>query len=398
MRIRKKVWMTDEEPILVIMAILLVLGTINVFSSSYVLATTDFDDPYYFLLRHICWLILSCAACFALSRLNYHRLQSPAAKWGLTGVVVLLLALVLGVGTVVNGARRWISLGGFSLQPAELAKLVGILLCASPLADRLRSGQKATVLAKEYAILLVMAYLVEKEPDGGTMAIIVAVPLAMAFIAGLRPLEWKALGAGIILGAIGLIFGQSYRLERMKIMLDPWSDAQGTGYQTVQSLSTIGSGGFLGMGLGDGVSKYDYLPEAHTDFAFAIFSQEHGYIGALLVFLLFIFLIFCCVRVANRARDTYGQLLACGIMILVAGQAAGNLIMVGGMFAVVGVPLPFISYGGSSLIVTMCAMGILLNISRHGITREERKELEERKLAAELAAVEQKRAAMHLVK
>lgn len=399
MRIRKKVWLTDEEPIIVIMAILLVLGTINVFSSSYVLATTDFDDPYYFLMRHVCWLILSCFACFALSRMNYHRLQSPAAKWGFTGFVILLLALVLGVGTVVNGARRWISIGGFSLQPAELAKLFGIILCASPLTERLKNGQKVTVFfSKEYWLVGLMAALVELEPDAGTMAIILFVPLFMALIAGMRSWEWKALGGLVVIGAVAIIFLQPYRLERIRIMFDPWADAQGTGYQTVQSLSTIGSGGFLGMGLGDGVSKYDYLPEAHTDFAFAIFAQEHGYIGALLIFLLFIFLIFCCVRVANRAQDPFGQLMATGIMILVAGQAAANLFMVGGMFAVVGVPLPFISYGGSSLIVTMCAMGILLNISRHGISREERKELEERRLAAEQAAVEQKRSAMHLVK
>ena len=138
------------------------------------------------------------------------------------------------------------------------------------------------------------------------------------------------------------------------------------GYQTVQSLSTIGSGGFWGMGLGDGVSKYSYLPEAHTDFAFAIFCQEHGYIGALMVFLLIGLLILFCVRVANRAEDEFGQMLALGIMLLIMGQALVNMAMVGGLFAVVGVPLPFISYGGSSLIVSMMAMGMLINICDHG--------------------------------
>ena len=163
---------------------------------------------------------------------------------------------------------------------------------------------------------------------------------------------WCHSGAGR-----GMLVIQPYRWNRMKIMFNPWSDAQGIGYQTVQSLSTIGSGGFWGMGLGDGVSKYEYLPEAHTDFAFAIFCQEHGYVGALMVFLLFGLLILFCVRVANRAEDEFGQMLAMGIMLLIMGQAIANLAMVGGMFAVVGVPLPFISYGGSSLIVTMMPWG-----------------------------------------
>ena len=161
-----------------------------------------------------------------------------------------------------------------------------------------------------------------------------------------------------------MILRQPYRLDRLKVTWDPWSDAQNIGYQTVQSLSAIGSGELTGMGLGVGVSKYDYLPEAHTDFAFAIFCQENGFLGAIFVFLLFAAFAVYAARVAAKAKDEYGQILAMGIMILIVGQAIANLLMVAGMLPVVGVPLPFISYGGTSLIITMAAIGILVNIGR----------------------------------
>lgn len=188
----------------------------------------------------------------------------------------------------------------------------------------------------------------------------------MAVVAGMSFKYVLGLLGLVALAITILVNLQPYRMARLKVWFDPWADAQGMGYQTVQSLSTIGSGGFWGMGLGEGVSKYEYLPEAHTDFAFAIFSQEHGYMGAFMVFLLLGMLVLFCVRIANRAPDEFGQMLATGIMVLIAGQAIANIMMVGGLLPVVGVPLPFISYGGSSLIVTMVAMGMLLNICDHG--------------------------------
>ena len=368
------------EPIAAIMAVLLMLGTINVFSSSFVLATTDFNNPYYFLIRHVIWLVLGVCVCFVLSRTNYHRWQSPMATMGFFLIVVALLVLVLAVGVSVNGAKRWISFGGFSLQPAEFAKLVGIIFAAKYLTIRMKLQQKATILrGPTYWLLLILFVLVELEPDMGTACIVLGIPILMAIIVGMHGSELKGI---IVIGtalASAMIAWQPYRLQRIKTMLDPWADAQGTGYQTVQSLSTIGSGGFFGMGLGDGVSKYEYLPEAHTDFAFAIFAQEHGYIGALMVFLLFFLLVLCCARVAARAKDAYGQVLAMGVMLLVAGQAVANLLMVAGIGPVVGVPLPFISYGGSSLIVTMMAMGILLNICKQGEAHQHFRKLEAEK-------------------
>ena len=220
--------------------------------------------------------------------------------------------------------------------------------------------------APPYWVIFFMAALVELEPDMGTACIVFGVPFLMAFLVGIPWKQVKVLFFTGIAGIIGLIVWQPYRLQRVLTTYDPWSDAQGVGYQAVQSMSTIGSGGLWGMGLGEGVSKYEYLPEAHTDFAFAIFAQEHGYLGVLLVIALFFMLAICCYYISARARDIYGQVLTIGIMLLVVGQAIGNLFMVSGTFPVVGVPLPFISYGGSSLLVTMASMGILLNICRHG--------------------------------
>lgn len=369
MRIRKKLWNNDAEPILVIMVVLMVLGTINVFSSSFVLGTTDYNNPYHFLRRHVLVMAAGLVCFFIFRRVNYRRWQ-PLKGVLMLGVIgltfgALVAVLIPSIGLEVNGARRWL----FGAQPAELAKLVSLMLASSTLAARIRRGKANSLgnaLNAQYGIIFLMAVLIELEPDMGTAAIVLGVPLIMAMVAGMSAkyvLGLLSLALAAIVVAVNI---QPYRMARIKVWFDPWADAQGMGYQTVQSLSTIGSGGFWGMGLGEGVSKYAYLPEAHTDFAFAIFSQEHGYMGNLLVFLLLALLILFCVRIANRAPDEYGQMLATGIMVLIAGQAVANIMMVGGVLPVVGVPLPFISYGGSSLIVTMMAMGMLLNICDHG--------------------------------
>ena len=215
-------------------------------------------------------------------------------------------------------------------------------------------------------MVLILGGLVEAEPDMGTSLIVVGVPVMLIFLAG-KPLR-KAVPLLVCgFSAIAaLCVVQPYRMRRIMVMLDPWSDVSNVGYQSVQSMSAIGSGGLWGMGLGVGVSKYAYLPEAHTDFAFAIFSQENGFLGAVFVFILYAALAYYIARIAGKAADAYGHLLASGIMILLVGQAIANMLMVGGILPVVGVPLPFISYGGTSLLVSMAAVGILLNIGRQG--------------------------------
>ena len=360
----KKFWTSDMEAIIAITVVLLILGTINVFSSSFIFAEAEFDTPYFFLKRHVANVFVGLIAFGVCFRFDYHVWR----KWIviILGFTVVALVAVLIIGPVVNGARRWLPLGVTQFQPAELAKLVSIMIAAAYIAFKVKRGQELHYLTRQTVIIGVLAGLTELEPDMGTASIIFGIPILMLIVAGLkRDRILHLVGLGLV-GAIAMIIREPYRLERLKITYDPWSDAQNYGYQTVQSLSAIGSGELTGMGLGVGVSKYDYLPEAHTDFAFAIFCQENGFLGAIFVFLLFAAFAVYGVRIANKARDEYGQVLAMGITILVVGQAIANMLMVGGMTPVVGVPLPFISYGGTSLIVTMAAIGILVNIGRQG--------------------------------
>ncbi len=361
---RKRFWTSDMEAIIAITLVLLILGTINVFSASFVFAEAEFDTPYFFLKRHVINVVVGLIAFIICFRVDYHIWRRGIVM--ILGFTIFALILVLIVGPVVNGARRWLPLGVTQFQPAEMAKLVSIMISAAYISLRVKLQLPLEVFTLQAGIILVMFGLTELEPDMGTGCIILGIPMLMLIVAGLERKKILALTGVGIAGVAALIIREPYRLERLKITYDPWSDAQNYGYQTVQSLSAIGSGELTGMGLGVGVSKYDYLPEAHTDFAFAIFCQENGFLGAILVFLLFGAFAIYAARIANQARDEYGQILAMGIMLLVVGQAIANLFMVGGMMPVVGVPLPFISYGGTSLIITMASIGILTNIGRQG--------------------------------
>ncbi len=361
---RKKFWNNDMEAIIGIMFVLIILGTINVFSSSFILAEAEFDSPYFFLKRHIINVVIGLIAFIICFRVDYHvwRRFMPFVL----GFSLLALILVLLIGPQVNGAKRWLPLGVTQFQPAEFCKLVSIMIMAAYLSLQVRKGRAIEIFTPQMAIIGVMFALTEIEPDMGTASIIAGIPIIMLIVAGLHWKKVLYMLSGVLVLAAGMIWYQPYRLKRLMVTLDPWSDAQNYGYQTVQSLSAIGSGELTGMGLGVGVSKYDYLPEAHTDFAFAIFCQENGFLGAIFVFMLFAAFAVYAARISRIAKDEYGQILAMGIMILIVGQAIGNLFMVGGMFPVVGIPLPFISYGGTSLIVTMAAIGILVNIGRLG--------------------------------
>ena len=361
---KKKFWINDTEAIIGIMIVLIILGTINVFSSSFIIAEAEFDSPYFFLKRHIINVVIGFIAFGICFKIDYHKWRKFIPFVLLFTLASLLLVLI--IGPEVNGAKRWLPLGVTQFQPAEMSKLVAIMIMAAYLSVQVKNNLEIKFITPQLIIVFLMAFLTEQEPDMGTASIILGIPLIMLVVAGLsREKILRLLGATAFMVAF-LIWRQPYRLERLKVTYDPWSDAQNYGYQTVQSLSAIGSGELTGMGLGVGVSKYDYLPEAHTDFAFAIFCQENGFLGAIFVFLLFAALAVYSARIASRARDEYGQILSMGIMVLVVGQAVANLLMVGGMLPVVGVPLPFISYGGTSLIVTMAAVGILANIGRLG--------------------------------
>jgi len=326
------------------------------------MAERDYGSPYAFLLRHAVSMIFGLILCYVGARVDYHKWRSLIMP--VTVILMACLLVVLLFTDPVNGARRWIPLPGFSFQPAEFAKLVSIMLAGYYISFRNGQGKEVNLFNRQLGVVGVMALLVYVEPDMGTACIVMGIPIMMLMVGGLHfsKIKWLLLGAFILVGF--MIYMQPYRLERLMVTYDPWPYAQDQGYQTVRSLMSIGSGGLFGMGIGQGLSKYDYLPEAHTDFAFAVFSQEMGFFVVLAI--LIVYMLFCryAAAIAKQAQDMYGQMLAVGVLLLIGGQAVANLIMVSGMIPVVGVPLPFISYGGTSLVMSLFAIGILVNISR----------------------------------
>lgn len=391
---RLSFWHNDMEAVIAIVAVLIILGSINVFSSSFVMAESDQGTPYYYLIRHVVIMILSLPVAYLCYRIDYRKYGNyiPVIALGLLAALVLVLL----IGEPVKGAQRWLGYGPAKFQPAEFAKLCSIIIMAKFLEYRIKIGKKATIFSRMTAFLLLIAFLIEKEPDLGTAAISFGIPVLMMLIVGL---PWRQVAVTIsFLSAAAAIFVwiQPYRLERIMVWIDPFADAQDVGFQIVRSLMAIGSGGIWGMGLGEGVSKYYYLPEAHTDFAFAVFSQENGFLMVLLVFALFGMLAFHMVRIARSACDIYGHILAMGIMLLIVGQAVFNMLMVSGVLPVIGVPLPFISYGGSSLTVTLMAVGILLNIAKQG--EDIKKEKHRKQIEMERAARPKRRPLLRLIK
>ena len=345
---------------------LLALGLAMVYSASGIRALDALDDPGYFLLQQSAWAAVGLAAMVAFARVDYHRLRPLALP--LLGVVfaLLLVVLVPGIGTRAGGAARWIRLGPVGLQPAELAKLALVLYLASWLGPRAREIGAAGVTGPFALLVGAVAALVVAEPDLGTAIVIGALALAMYFVAGARIREFGALG----LGAGGLValaaVAQPYRLQRLLTFLDPWSDPRGAGFQTIQSLYALALGGPFGEGLGASREKSGFLPAPYTDSIFAVLGEELGLWGALVVVSLFFALAFRGIRIALRAPDREGALLATGITIWLAFQAWVNMAVVASLVPMTGITLPFISYGGSSLVVGLVGVGILLSVGHRG--------------------------------
>ncbi len=363
-------WHSPAEAIVWIVLLLMGIGAINVFSASYVQAGINMHNPYYFLIRYVIFGIVGLALFFWLGyRVNYKRLMTPRALGLMAVVGVLSLLAVFAAGEVVNGARRWIRIPGVgSFQPSEMVKLLEVIIGSHYLGERMRQGLNATFRDKDCLILMgysgLLGLFVFMQPDMGTATIIWGLMMGLFFMAGL---PWAETGVVALVGGLGLITLAKmapYRMARLTQWLDPWKDAQGTGYQTVQSLLAIGSGGFSGMTWGQGTGKFFYLPEAHTDFAFAIFCQEWGFIGVLLMVACFFLLLWALVLIMWNTRNPRGFLLVGGVTMLVVGQSAANMLMVSGCAPVIGVPLVFISYGGTSMVTNLVGLGLVLSVYR----------------------------------
>jgi cell division protein FtsW len=343
---------------------LVAFGLVMVYSATSASAAIGNGDPMSFLKRQAVYAFIGVVFMALAARFDYHRLRYVAPP--LVLVALVLCAAVLFLGPPINGARRWFILGPASLQPSELAKLALCLFAATYLARR-KPPQTFGQLVKPLGLLTaIFAGLIVVEPDLGTTITLCGMMLAIFVVAGV-PVRLLLVASTLAIG-MGLlaIWIEPYRRARVFSFLDPWSDAQGAGFQIVQATIGIGSGGVTGAGLGEGVGKVSYLPEAHTDMIFAVVGEELGLIGATLVIGAFALLAITGFRIAMRCPDPFGKLLAAGITALVTGQAAINLAAALGIAPLTGIPLPFVSYGGSSLIVLLTGMGVLLNIAVNG--------------------------------
>ncbi|HEY2937941.1 MAG TPA: putative lipid II flippase FtsW [Gaiellaceae bacterium] len=345
---------------------LVAFGLVMVYSATSAPAALGGGNPMGYLERQGTYAVLGLALMMVGARFDYRRLRELAP--GLVLVALVLCVAVLGIGAQVNGARRWISFGPAAFQPSELAKLALAVWASSYLARR-RAPQTLRQLWKPVGLLTtVFAALVVVEPDLGTVIALGIMVIAVLLVSGTPSrLLVTATGIAATLGLLA-IYLEPYRRQRFFSFLNPWHDAQGAGFQTVQAMIGLGSGGIFGVGLGQGVQKIFYLPEAHTDMIFAIIGEELGLVGAGLVVGAYMLFAYAGMRIALGCRDPFGKRLAAGLTALVCGQAVVNLCAVMGLAPLTGIPLPFVSYGGSSLVVELASVGILLNIaSSHGV-------------------------------
>ena len=365
-RKRKEINMKSIDYILLCaLLILLFIGIIMVYSSSsyYALYQKDIYSTDYYFFKEITWAIVGLIGMGITMSIDYH-FYKKITPW-LVLITLTLLVLVLFIGADINGAVRWIRLGPLSFQPSELAKYVVVLYLAL-LIDRRKSKIKKFGEGTIFYLCIagVFAGLILLERNLSITAIVMMVAFIMILVGGAKISHLLSLIPVGLAAGITLIFSQSYRLDRLTSFLNPWADPSGNSYQLIQSLYALGSGGIFGVGLGNSRQKALFMPEPHNDFIFAIIGEELGLIGCIAIISIFMFIVIRGATIAVKARDNYGFLLGMGIISVIAIQSIINIAVVSGSMPVTGVPMPFISYGGTSLVFNLGAMGILLNISR----------------------------------
>jgi len=342
---------------------LTIFGIIMVGNVSVLKAYQDFGDKFHYLRLQIYWALLGIGAFFVTSLLNYNFWKKVAIPLIIFSLITLILVLIPGIGTQALGARRWLGFGFFSFQPAELAKLSFIFYLSS-------FFSKKKNIWPFLAILGILVGLIMLEPDLGTTVVLAATGLSIYFISGAPIFAIGLIALFSILSGIGLIITSPYRKERLLTFFDPSRDPLGASYHIRQVLIAIGSGGLFGVGLGQSRQKYEYLPEVTTDSIFAIIAEETGFIGGVIILGLFLLLVWRGFRIAKEAPDEFGKLLAVGITSWIGFQALINLCSMVALVPLTGIPLPFISYGGSSLVLSLVAMGILVNISKQRVLKK----------------------------
>lgn len=356
------------DPVLLgVVFTLLFIGLIMTYSSSAVKGYLYYGDPYHYFKAELLWIALGLIAMTFALFIDWRVLYKWAKPILYIAMITLVAVKIPGVGREVNGATRWIGVGVLSIQPSEIIKLAMVLILARFLAADLRKMKSfRRGIIPSLALLALISGLIMLQPDLGTVLVLAATVFFMLLAAGARIWHLTALGTvgvGIIVAAI---VAAPYRMRRIFAFLDPWADPSGKGYQTIQSLLALGPGGLFGLGLGQSRQKFLYLPENHTDFIFAMIGEELGFVGATLVILLFALFIWRGYQTALNAPNNFLGLLAVGLTSLIGIQAMLNMGVVSGVLPVTGVTLPFLSYGGTSLVFTLAGVGLLLNISAAG--------------------------------
>lgn len=366
---KRKLLLFDQnrrfDVLLLIMVIILTLfGLLMIYNSSSVSALSDFGDKFYYLKEQLKWLVIGLFGLILAAFVNYHRWYRLAVPLLFITLVLLLLVFVPGLGVSAYGAKRWLNLGLFVLQPAELAKLSLVIYLSAWLSTKERGRLLAFL-----TLIGMVIFLIIFEPDLGTSLIVGLIAIVIYFLSNAPLIHFFILIPLMIgVGFAAMIFSP-YRLRRLLTFLDPTRDPLGASYHIRQIVLALGSGGLMGLGLGKSRQKYAYLPEATTDSIFAIIGEEIGFVGSLFFILFYLFILYRCFKIAQQAPDKFGYLLGMGITFWLGFQFLINLSAMTVTLPLTGVPLPFISYGGSGLIVSLFAIGILLNISRHRVIR-----------------------------
>ena len=355
-----------DYPLLIAVLILSIFGIIMIYSASNIWALYKFNDAFKFVKHQALFFIVGITFLYFVSKISYFKYYENANKILLMVLVLLILVIIPGIGTIRNGSRSWFGIGPFGLQPSEAAKIGLLIFTAKYLVNNEKNlkNVKKGVLPILGVIFLVFG-LIMLQPDFGTGVIIVVSTIGLLFVGGVNLKFFIKLGILGVIGIVILILIAPYRLERILSFLNPWSDPLGSGFQIIQSLYAIGPGGLFGYGFLNSRQKHFYLPEPQTDFIFSIISEEFGFMGVLIVTSLFLTIILRGFKISKKCNEFFGKYLAFGITFQIAFQAILNLMVVVGLIPVTGVTLPFLSYGGSSLMITLIEIGILLNISRY---------------------------------
>lgn len=352
-----------DKILLISVIILSLFGLLMIYSSSSIWATYKYNDPYKYLKSQAIFLILGYFIIFITSKVDYHLYKKYSNHILIISIILLILVLIPGIGTIRNGSRSWFGIGSFGIQPSEFAKLGLIIFTSKYLTRNKIKDIKSSVLPILLIVLLIFG-LIMLQPDFGTGVIIVITIVALLFVSGVNMSFFIKIGLLGLIGVVILVIIAPYRLERIASFLNPWKDPLGSGFQIIQSMYAIGPGGLLGMGLGNSIQKHFYLPEPQTDFIFSIISEELGFAGILIVTTLFITIIYRSITISIKQEDNFAKYLSFGITFSLAFQTLLNLMVVVGLIPVTGVTLPFLSYGGSSLLISLLSIGIVLNISK----------------------------------